>query len=91
MQVSRWLTEVLGMVVGIEKVLDFAVAFDLLIANNFFRTRESHLVTYSSGQHSSQIDGHAWIVRWYLWNVLSLHISLWWQTSNFRCGTIGIN
>ena len=39
-----------------EEVLDFAVAFDLMIANAFFRKRESHLVTFSSGQHSSQID-----------------------------------
>ena len=36
-----------------EEVLDFAVAFDLMIANTFFRKRESHLVTFSSGQHSS--------------------------------------
>ena len=39
-----------------EEVLDFAVAFDLMIANTFFRKIESHLVTFSSGQHSSQID-----------------------------------
>ena len=38
------------------KILDFAVAFDLIIANTFFRKRESHLVTFSSRQHSSQID-----------------------------------
>ena len=46
------------MVVGIEgeDILDFAVAFDLMIANTFFKKRESHLVTFSSGQHSSQID-----------------------------------
>ena len=36
-----------------EEVLDFAVAFDLMIANTFFRKRESNLVTFSSGQHSS--------------------------------------
>ena len=36
-----------------EEVLDFAVAFDLMIANTFFIKRESHLVTFSSGQHSS--------------------------------------
>ena len=36
-----------------EEVLDFAVAFDLMIANTFFRKKESHLVTFSSGQHSS--------------------------------------
>ena len=39
-----------------KEVRDFAVAFDLMIANTFFRKRESHLVTFSSGQHSSQID-----------------------------------
>jgi hypothetical protein len=39
-----------------EKVLDFVVTFDLLIANTSFTKREIHLVTYSSGQHSSQID-----------------------------------
>ena len=31
-----------------EEVLDFVVAFDLMIANTFFRKRESHLVTFSS-------------------------------------------
>jgi len=39
-----------------QEVLDFTVAFDLMIANTFFRKRESHLVTFHSGQHSSQID-----------------------------------
>ena len=39
-----------------EEVLDFAIAFDLMVANTFFRKRQSHLVTFSSGQHSSQID-----------------------------------
>ena len=39
-----------------EKVLDFVIAFDLMIANTFFRKRQSHLVTFSSGQYSSQID-----------------------------------
>ena len=34
-----------------EEVLDFVVVFDLMIANIFFRKRESHLVTFSSGQH----------------------------------------
>jgi hypothetical protein len=36
--------------------LNFAQAYDLLIANTLFRKRESHLVTFRSGQHSSQID-----------------------------------
>ena len=36
-----------------EEFLEFAVAFDLMIANTFFRKRESHLVTFSSRQHSN--------------------------------------
>ena len=32
-----------------EEVLDFAIDFDLMIANTFFRKRQSHLVTFSSG------------------------------------------
>ena len=39
-----------------EDVLNFALAYDLLIANIAFKKRESHLVTFRSGQHSSQID-----------------------------------
>jgi hypothetical protein len=39
-----------------EEVFDFSVSFDPLIANSYFRKRESHLVTYSSGKRSSQID-----------------------------------
>ena len=39
-----------------EEVLDFAIAFDLMIANIFFRKRQSHLVTFNSGQYFSQID-----------------------------------
>ena len=38
-----------------EDVLNFALAYDLLIVNTVFK-RESHLVTFRSGQHSSQID-----------------------------------
>ena len=37
-------------------VLNFALAYDLLIANTLFRKRESHIVTFRNGQHSSQID-----------------------------------
>ena len=37
-------------------ILDFAVAYDLLVANTLFRKRLSHLVTFSSGQHTSKID-----------------------------------
>jgi hypothetical protein len=38
-----------------EDILNFAIAYDLMIAN-IFRKRQSHLVTFSSGQHSSHIN-----------------------------------
>jgi hypothetical protein len=37
-------------------VLSFALAYDMIVANTLFKKRESYLVTFSSGQHSSQID-----------------------------------
>jgi hypothetical protein len=37
-------------------ILDFAAAYNLLVANTFFRKRQSHLVTFNIAQHSSQID-----------------------------------
>jgi hypothetical protein len=39
-----------------EGILNFALAYDLIVANTRFRKRVSHLVTFSSGQHCSQID-----------------------------------
>jgi hypothetical protein len=39
-----------------EEILNFALAYDMFIANTFFRKRTSHLMTFSSGQHTSQID-----------------------------------
>jgi hypothetical protein len=36
--------------------LNFALAYDLLLANTLFRKRESHLVTFHSGQYSNQIN-----------------------------------
>uniref|UniRef100_A0A8I6YAW2 Craniofacial development protein 2-like n=1 Tax=Hordeum vulgare subsp. vulgare TaxID=112509 RepID=A0A8I6YAW2_HORVV len=39
-----------------EDVLSFALAYNMIIANTLFKKRESHLVTYNSGQHSSHID-----------------------------------
>ena len=39
-----------------ERVLEFAIANDLLIGNTQFKKRDSHLVTYSSGNHRTQID-----------------------------------
>ena len=46
------------MVAGVKRgdVLNFALAYDLLIANTVFKKKKSHLVTFRSGQHSSQID-----------------------------------
>jgi hypothetical protein len=39
-----------------EGILNFALAYDLFVANTLFRKRVSHLVTFSSGQHCNQID-----------------------------------
>jgi hypothetical protein len=39
-----------------EGILNFTLAYDLIIVNTLFRKRFSHLVTFSSGQHCSQID-----------------------------------
>jgi hypothetical protein len=36
-----------------EDILNFAIAYNLMVANTFFRKKKSHLVTFSSGQHSS--------------------------------------
>jgi hypothetical protein len=39
-----------------EGILNFSLAYDLIVANTLFRKRVSHLVTFSSSQHCSQID-----------------------------------
>jgi hypothetical protein len=39
-----------------EGILNFALAYDLIVANALFRKRFSHLVTFSSGPHCSQIN-----------------------------------
>jgi hypothetical protein len=39
-----------------EGILNFILAYDLIVANTLFRKRVSHLVTFISGQHFSQID-----------------------------------
>ena len=39
-----------------EGILNFALAYDLFVTNTLFRKRVSHLITFSSGQHCSQID-----------------------------------
>lgn len=38
------------------RILDFAEATDLIIANTFFQKRTSHLITYTSRPNTSQID-----------------------------------
>ena len=38
------------------RVLDFAVSFDLAIANTFFCMREEHYISYKSGGNNAQID-----------------------------------
>ena len=42
--------------VEVERLLEFALANDLVVGNTCFRKRVSHLVTYSSSNHSTQID-----------------------------------
>jgi hypothetical protein len=39
-----------------EGILNFTLAYDLFVTNTLFRKRVSHLVTFSNGQHCSQID-----------------------------------
>ena len=39
-----------------EAILEFAMAYDLAIANTYFIKREEHLVTFKSGSNRSQID-----------------------------------
>jgi hypothetical protein len=39
-----------------EDILNFAIAYVLMVANTFFRKKKSHLITFNSCQHSSQID-----------------------------------
>jgi len=53
----RQLTEVLalGRDNGGVSVLEFAVAYDLLVVNSLFK-KEDHLVTFKSGSRKTQID-----------------------------------
>ncbi|XP_063545710.1 uncharacterized protein LOC134753703 [Cydia strobilella] len=39
-----------------EALLEAALAFDLAIMNTYYQKKEQHLITYRSGQHSTQID-----------------------------------
>ena len=37
-------------------ILDFAVSYDMILVNTWFRELVSHLITYRSGGNASQID-----------------------------------
>ncbi|KAM1519455.1 hypothetical protein ACFX1Z_022250 [Malus domestica] len=39
-----------------EAILDFVMAYDLFLANTFFKKREEHVITYKSGSSKTQID-----------------------------------
>ncbi|KAM2872431.1 hypothetical protein FF1_019947 [Malus domestica] len=39
-----------------EAILDFAMAYDLFLANTFFKKREEYVITYKSGSSKTQID-----------------------------------
>ncbi|KAK6764329.1 hypothetical protein RB195_024595 [Necator americanus] len=43
------------------RILEYAVASDLIIANTQYRKRKSHLITYTSGGRETQID--FWMLR----------------------------
>ena len=43
-----------------DRILDFAVAFDMAVANTFFEKPQGQLVTYKSGGQESQIDYILW-------------------------------
>ncbi|XP_058189385.1 uncharacterized protein LOC131306971 [Rhododendron vialii] len=38
------------------RILDFAVAFDLIVGNTLYMKREEHLITFKSGANRSQIN-----------------------------------
>ena len=44
-----------------QRILSFAEAHDLAVANTFFKKRSSHLITYCSGGRETQID--YWLVQ----------------------------
>jgi hypothetical protein len=68
-----------------ECILNFALVYDLFVTNTLFRKRVSHLVTFSSSHHCSQIDfilarredRHACLDCKVIPSVACLNISLW--------------
>ena len=41
---------------GGERILEYALAYDLILGNTCFKKRDSHLITYRSGNATTQID-----------------------------------
>ena len=39
-----------------ERILEYAIAFHLLLGNTCFKTRDSHLITYKSGNVATEVD-----------------------------------
>ena len=39
-----------------ERILEYALVYDLLLSHIFFKTHDSHLITYRSGNTAIQID-----------------------------------
>ena len=39
-----------------ERILEYALAYDLFLGNTCFKKRDSHLITYRSGYTATQID-----------------------------------
>ena len=39
-----------------ERILEYALAFDLLLGNTCFKKRDSYLITYKSGNAATQMD-----------------------------------
>jgi hypothetical protein len=75
-----------------EEILNFTVAYDLIVANTFFRKKKFHLITFNSGQTRARSilsllevrrDQTTWIIRLYLISVSSHNTSFWCLTFIF--------
>ena len=42
--------------VEVDRILEYALAFDLLLGNTCFKKRDTHIITYKSGNADTQID-----------------------------------
>jgi predicted transcriptional regulator len=92
----RWYMRVLDMTNRIKrekKILNFAVAYDLMVANTLFRKKNLiELLSTTTNTRSRSIlsllkerrDQTAWIVRLYQASVSSHNISFWWLAFIFR-------